>query len=291
MTGFGCENETGALRRVLLKHPRRAFRTQAALAEQWEPLGYTAMPDLDLAIEQFDAFAGMLREAGADLEWLPDTGDTGPDSLYTHDPMVMTPAGAVLGRMGKRARAAEPEAVGAWLRAEGVPIVGRVEPPGTLEGGDVVWLDAQTVAVGEGYRTNAAGIAQLAAFLGDGVEVIAVPLPHWTGPGDCLHLMSLLSPVDHDLAVVYSPLLPVPFRNRLQDRGLALVEVPPSEWGSMGCNVLATAPRRCLMLQGNPITRSRLEGAGAAVRVYRGSEISLKGGGGPTCLTRPILRT
>jgi N-dimethylarginine dimethylaminohydrolase len=176
------------------------------------------------------------------------------------------------------------------LAALGVPIIGAIEPPGLLEGGDVVWFDAQTAAVGRGYRTNDAGIAQLRAFLGDGVDVIVVPLPHYRGPADVFHLMSIISPVDADLAVVYSPLMPVPFREWLCRRGVRLVEVPDEEFESMGSNVLALAPRRCLMLDGNPVTRARLEAAGATVITYDGSEISVKGGGGPTCLTWPLLR-
>ena len=154
-----------------------------------------------------------------------------------------------------------------------------------------MWLDSQTAIVGSGYWTNCEGIAQLRTLLGDTIdELIVVTLPHWRGPGDVLHLMSLLSPVDTDLAVVYSPLLPVPFRQRLITRGVELVEVPDSEFDSMGANVLAIAPRRCIMLDGNPRTRSALERAGTEVTVYRGLEISVKGSGGPTCLTRPLVR-
>jgi N-dimethylarginine dimethylaminohydrolase len=173
----------------------------------------------------------------------------------------------------------------------GLPILGTILPPGRLEGGDVVWLDRRTIAVGRGYRTNDAGIGQLRTLLGDTVdEVVVVPLPHWRGSADVFHLMSIVSPIDRDLAVVYSPLMPVPFRELLLNRGMTLVEVPDEEFASMGANVLATAPRRALMLAGNPVTRDRLERAGAHVIEYKGDNISLKGGGGPTCLTRPLLR-
>ena len=154
-----------------------------------------------------------------------------------------------------------------------------------------MWLDERTIAVGRGYRTNAAGIEQLHALLGDSVdEVIAVALPHWRGPDDVFHLMSVISPIDRDLALVYSPLMSVPFRERLLERGMTLVEVPDDEFATMGANVLALAPRRCVMLAGNPKTRARLERAGAEVFEYDGQEISVKGGGGPTCLTRPLAR-
>jgi len=169
-------------------------------------------------------------------------------------------------------------------------VIGAIEPPGLLEGGDVAWMDERTLAVGHGYRTNDEGIRQLRAILGDAIDVLVVPLPHWRGPGDVFHLMSIYSPVDSDLAVVSSPLMPVPFREALLDRGIALVEVPGDEFDTMGANVLAIAPRVCIMLRGNPKTRERLERAGAEVFEYEGQEISLKGGGGPTCLTRPLER-
>jgi N-dimethylarginine dimethylaminohydrolase len=196
----------------------------------------------------------------------------------------------VLCQMGKPQRRGEPAAQAESFRAWNVPVAGIIEPPASIEGGDVVWLNDRTVAVGRGYRTNDAGIAALRMFLAADIELIVVPLPHWRGRADVFHLMSIISPVDEDLAVVYSPLMSVPFRERLIDLGYELVEVPDQEFESMGANVLAIAPRRALMLDGNPETRRRLERAGAAVSVYAGREISVKGGGGPTCLTRPIRR-
>jgi len=192
------------------------------------------------------------------------------------------------GQAAAAGRAAPQEAA---FRAMGYPIAGSIAPPGRLEGGDVVWLDRRTIAVGRGYRTNEDGIAQLRALLEGSIdELIVVPLPQWRGPADVFHLMSIVSPIDRDLALVYSPLMPGSFRERLLDRGIALVEVPDGEFESMGANVLAIAPRRCLMLAGNPTTRTRLERAGAHVTVYEGDDISVKGGGGPTCLTRPLRR-
>jgi N-dimethylarginine dimethylaminohydrolase len=193
--------------------------------------------------------------------------------------------------MGKPQRAWEPAAQGAAFKTWDIPVIGEIRKPGRLEGGDVVWLDQRTIAVGRGYRTNDEGIRQLREILGDSVdELVVVPLPHWQGPADVFHLMSIVSPVARDLAVVYSPLMPVPFRERLLNLGMKLVEVPDEEFASMGANVLAIAPRRCVMVAGSPRTRTLLEQAGAEVLVYTGKEISLKGGGGPTCLTRPIQR-
>ena len=283
--------ETGRLERVLVKRPREAFLSDDTIAAQWESLNFSAAPRLARAIEEYDAFLAILERAGARLEFLPADDHTNLDSIYARDASVVCAHGVILGRMGKRLRAGEPAAQRAAFRRMAVPIVGEITEPGYLEGGDVVWLDERTIAVGRGYRTNEEGILQLRSMLADSIdEMIVVPLPHWRGPGDVLHLMSLLSPVDRDLAVVYSPLLPVPFREGLLERGYALVEVPAGEFDTMGTNVLALGPRDCLMLAGNPRTRAALERAGASVIEYEGNEISVKGAGGPTCLTRPIAR-
>jgi N-dimethylarginine dimethylaminohydrolase len=286
-----AQSETRRLTRVVLKHARDAFRSAGDIAREWQALTFTSAPDLDRAIAEYDAFAAVLRDHGAQVEFLPRSPDLSLDSIYVRDASVISDRGVILCQMGKAARAGEPAAQAAGLRELGVPIVGAIEPPGLLEGGDVVWLGPRTMAVGRGYRTNEDGIAQLRALLGDCVdELIVVSLPHWRGPGDVFHLMSIISPVDRDLAVVYAPLLPVPFRERLLDLGMSFVEVPDEEFDSMGANVLAIAPRRCVMVAGNPRTRARLESAGAEVIEYDGREISAKGGGGPTCLTRPLLR-
>lgn len=288
---FGVTNNSGRLVRVAIKSPRAGWQTPMRVAVQWRPLNYTALPDLDTAIAQHDTLVQLLRDSGCTVEEMPAHPSTGLDSVYVHDPVVMTGSGAVLLRMGKPARRGEDVAFREWFAQAGVPVIGEIRIPGILEGGDVVWLDQRTVAVGQGYRSNAAGIAQLRAILGDAVDdVIAVPLPHWNGPSDVLHLMSMLSPVDTKSAVVYSRLLPVPFREFLVERGWTLIEVPDEEFDLMGCNVLPVAPSDVIMLEGCPITKSRMEAAGIRVRTYPGSDVSLKGGGGPTCLTRPIHR-
>jgi N-dimethylarginine dimethylaminohydrolase len=227
------------------------------------------------------------------VELLPRHDETTLDSIYVRDATIVCDRGAILCRMGKAQRGREPGAQeSALLRmSPPVTVIGRIEPPGTIEGGDVLWLDGRTLAVGRGYRTNDEGIRQLSVLLRDSIdELLVVPLPHWRGTSDVMHLMSLASPVDRDLVVVYSRLLPVPFRERLLERGVTLVEVPDDEFDTMGTNVLALGPRRCLMLSGNPKTRAALERAGADVLEYSGGEISVKGAGGPTCLSRPLLR-
>jgi N-dimethylarginine dimethylaminohydrolase len=289
--GTNTLSEIGRLRRVLVKPPQSAFVSEAAIEAQWQALGYTAPPILSSAIAEYDTFIEILRGTGAKVDVLPPNGRTTLDSIYARDASIVCARGVILCRMGKRLRTDEPAAQKSALRELGIPVVGEITGPGSLEGGDVVWLDDRTVAVGRGYRTNEEGILQLRTLLGDTIdELLVVPLPHWRGPGDVLHLMSLLSPVDRDLAVVYSPLLPVPFREELLGRGYRLVEVADDEFESMGTNVLALAPRDCLMLARNPGTRAALEDAGARVTEYEGSEISVKGAGGPTCLTRPLVR-
>ena len=272
-------------------HARQAFQSREAIAAQWQELNFSAAPDFSRALEQYENFLHLLGSADCEIHLLPEAEGVGLDSIYVRDAAVFCDRGVILCRMGKPLREREPAAQEAPLRALGFPILGAIQPPGKLEGGDVLWLEERTIAVGRGYRTNDSGIAQLRDLLGESIEeLITVPLPHYRGPDDVFHLMSITSPVDRDLAVVYSPLMPVPFREELQKRGVTLVEVPEKEFETMGANVLALGPRRCLMVAGNPITCGRLEAAGAEVLEYEGSEISLKGGGGPTCLTRPLQR-
>jgi N-dimethylarginine dimethylaminohydrolase len=286
-----AQSEVGRVTRLVVRHARDAFIDEGAIASQWRALHFTGPPDRARAMDEYDRFLDLLRSAGADICAVPGDPTLTLDSIYVRDASVSSDRGLILCSMGKPERVAEPAVLGTALRELGVPIAGAIRHPGRLEGGDVVWLDARTVAVGRGHRTNDEGIRQLRALLGDAIdELIVVPLPHWRGAADVFHLMSILSPVDLDLAVVYSPLMPVPFRERLLDRGVELVEVPDQEFDTMGTNVLALAPRRCVMLAANPRTRAALEGVGATVLEYEGHEISLKGGGGPTCLTRPLAR-
>ena len=290
-------SDVGPWNRILVRHARDAFVDDATIASLWQALNFTAPPDYGKAVAQHERFIELLG-AGAPVHQCTlarqHSSTTAPqhlnlDSIYVRDASVMCARGAILCRMGKPLRDREPAALAETYRALGIPIVGAIEPPGTVEGGDVTWLSPRLAAVGRSYRTNDEGIRQLRLLLGDTVdELIVVPLPHYRGAGDVFHLMSIISPVDHDLAVVYSPLMPVSFRERLCDLGYNLVEVPDAEFDSIGANVLAIAPRKCVMVEGNPKTRTLLERAGAEVLVYDGSEISLKGGGGPTCLTRPM---
>jgi N-dimethylarginine dimethylaminohydrolase len=240
-------------------------------------------------LEEHEAFRAQLEEAGAEVILAETPVPMCPDSIYVYDPALVTDEGALLLRPGKEGRRAEVEAMAADLVEAGVPIAARLEAPATVEGGDTIWLDERTLLVGVGYRTNEAGVEALRLALPD-IDVLAFDLPHLHGPGEVLHLMSLVSPVDLDLAVAYPPLMPTRLVQLLAARGVELVEVPDEEFESMGPNVLALGPRVALALEGNDETRRRLDRAGVDVRVYRGDEISRKGDGGPTCLTRPLLR-
>lgn len=248
-------------------------------------------PLIEKALAEYEAFEKILKDNGAQIFYFPEDSSVNMDSIYCRDAAIATTKGMIICNMGKEGRKNEPLAQQKAYEAAGIPVLGVIKAPGTIEGGDVAWLDDNTLAVGHTYRTNEQGIQQLTNLLKPlGVKVITAPMPHYRGPSDVFHLMSVLSPIDTNLAVVYSPLMPIVFRNELITRGFELVEVPDTEFDSMGCNVLALAPRTCLMVKGNPITKSRLEAAGCKVIEYEGAEISVKGGGGPTCLTRPITR-
>ena len=276
---------------VYLKSAKNSFLSEEELSEHWETLQYLSKPNFKKSLEEYAAFQTFFREKNISTCFFPINKKTKIDSIYCRDASIATDFGIIICNMGKQGRIHEPYAQLEAYKMNNVNILGEIKFPGTLEGGDVAWLDQNTLAVGHTYRTNEEGISQLKGLLQPkGIEIIVVELPHYKGKSDVFHLMSILSPVDKNLAVVYSPLMPIKFRNELLERGFQLIEVPEQEFDSMGCNVLAVAPRDCLMVAGNPITRKLLEDAGASVHIYEGNEISVKGGGGPTCLTRPIDR-
>lgn len=288
---YGCRSMVGKIKNILLKHPEDAFISEENIHSQWRELNYIGEPDYKKALEEYQEFVDLLKKEIPEIHFLPRCEKTGLDSIYVHDPVLMTERGAILCNMGKEQRKGEPEAIGDFLRELNIPILGSITGEGKLEGGDVILLDEHTMAVGLGYRTNEDGIRQLKELTSGLIdEFYIVPLPHWEGPDDVMHLMSLISPVDYNLAVVYSRLLPVPFREWLLKKELKLLEVPDSEFGTMAANILALGPRCCLTISGNPFTREMLEKEGIEVFAYRGAEISLKGQGGPTCLTRPLYR-
>jgi len=283
----GAQGMVGLLRRVMVRRPDEAMA--AADPARWH---YTAPIDLGAAREAHDVLISALRGWDVEVlfhdEPLPDHAD----AVFVFDPALVTDAGTVLLSMGKGLRRGEEEALGRSLQRHGVPVLGRIEGDGRVEGGDTLWLDHDTLAVGRGFRTNAEGVRQLRELLGPiGVTVLDYDLPFFTGPEACLHLLSLISPVDVDLAVAHTPLMPTAFWAELQRRGVRLLEVPEDEFlRTQATNVLAVAPRRVIMLDENPVTRHMLEAEGCEVATFPGAALSFKAEGGPTCLTRPVLR-
>jgi arginine deiminase len=291
MNSFGSQSMVTRLRRVIVKRPEEAFRSRDQIQKEWKDLGYTRPPDLQTAAQGHLKFVDLMKQAGAEVLYLPADDRTNLDSLYAHDPVLVTDRGAIIFQTGKVARRGEGPAFADAFKGWDVPIFGAIDGPATAEAGDMVWLDHDTLLVGRGFRTNALGIERLSDLLSPlGVTVIPVELPYWNGPADVLHLMSFISLLDDDLAVVYRRILPVPLFELLTVFGVELVDVPEEEYETLGCNVLAVAPRSVIMVSGNPITKSRLEAAGCTVAEFDGSEICLPGAGGPTCLTRPLFR-
>jgi N-dimethylarginine dimethylaminohydrolase len=288
---YTCQSETGKLKSVYIKKAKDAFINEEHLSKNWQQLNYLDKPDFDIAINEYKIFESILKNNGTEIFYLPEDATVNMDSMYCRDASIATNHGMIICTMGKALRMYEPLAEKKSFEKNSLKILGEIKLPGTIEGGDVAWLDENTIAVGHTYRTNKDGIEQLKSLLNPfNIEVIVVQLPHYKGASDVFHLMSILSPVDKGLAVVYSPLMPIAFRNLLIEKNYKLVEVPDEEFESIGCNVLALSPRNCLMVDGNQKTKIALEKEGCIVTTYKGSEISVKGGGGPTCLTRPILR-
>jgi len=279
------------LESVYIKSAKEAFQSNELLENQWEELNYLSKPNFSLALKEYENFESIFKQNNIEVHNFPSNENVKMDSIYCRDASIATDFGIIICNMGKEGRINEPKAQLKEYQKQGINILGVIKSPGTIEGGDVAWLDKKTLAVGHTYRTNEEGIKQLKQLLeSKGVVIIVANLPHYKGNQDVFHLMSILSPVDANLAVVYSPLMPIKFRNELLERGFQLIEVPEEEFESMGCNVLAISPRNCVMVEGNPITKNLLEKAGCKVNSYLGKEISVKGGGGPTCLTRPLLR-
>lgn len=283
-------NEFGRLKRLAMRRPADAFVDDARIDQEWRDLNYHYRPDLGKARAEHDRFAEIIRSVGADILYLPPAAELTMDSLYVRDAAAVSPKGVILANMGKKQRQGEPAIHGKFFSETQIPVIGAITGEGRLEGGDLIWLDEKTVAIGRTYRTNDEGIRQFKALVGPDVHVEVAIMPHYKGQSDVFHLMSVISPLDRDLQLVYSPLMPIPFREWLLARGQKLVEVPDSEFASMGCNVLTIAPREVVMVKGNPETKARMEAAGCKVHVIEADAISVPGEGGPTCLTRPLER-
>ncbi len=289
--GFGGHSMGATLRRVLICAPDAAGWADEAKSSRWKELGYHGPVNAVAAISEHAALEQALADAGAEVLRLPADGGLSIDAIYAHDASLVTDHGALLMRMGKAARAAEPERHAAFFKSHGIPVFGAVEAPGTLEAGDVVWLDRQTLLIGRGYRSNEAGIAQVRALLRPhGIDVVEAPLPHGAGPEECLHLMSLMSVLDDRVAVVDSCWLAVSVMELLSRLEFRLIPIDPAERRTMAPNVLSLGQRRLVALEENTRTNQRLEESGFKVTRIAGRAMAHNGSGGPTCLTRPLLR-
>lgn len=288
LPNVGVASSSSTLRRVGMRRPGAIL---VADHERWH---YTKPIDPDALVEQYEVFARLVADSGAQIEWLPEIDDDLADSVFTYDPSFVVPGGAVILRPGKPLRAGEADLHEQFYASVGVPVLGRIEASGTFEGGDSFWLDDTTLAVGRGFRTNQSGIDQMADLLGPvGVALEVYDLPYHRGPDACLHLMSVVSSLDSDLALVHMPLLPTALYQRMIEMGYTLLEAPASEFDAslgLNLNVLAVAPRRVIAVDGFPDTLQLMRDAGCDVQTFVADELCIPCEGGPTCLTRPILR-
>ncbi len=288
---YGCQSMIGKIGAVLIKRPEAAFVSQENLEATWEEYKFFGCPDYKAVLEEYDEFESFLKKHIEQIHYLPYDARTGLDSIYTHDPLKITKNGAIYFPMGKKVRGQEFLATKAYLESIGIPTLGEIKAPGKMEGGDVLWIDEKTVAIGRGYRTNEEGIRQFKELTKDIIEeYIIVPMPHGEGEDCCLHLMSLISFVDTDKAVVYSKYMPVFFREYLIDKGFQLIECSDKEYDYLGSNLLALEPGKCILIKGCEEIKKKLEQVGVTIYTYEGAELSYRGTGGPTCLTCPLVR-
>ena len=288
---YGLNSNVSTLKTVLLKDPKAAFKSQKTIDLQWQNLNFIERPDFKKSIIQYEKFVDILNDNHVQILFIPEDDETSLDSIYTHDPMFMTPNGAVIGNMGKKQRKPETAMMKKYLYETGIPILGEINNGGTLEGGDAIWINDKIAAVGLTYRTNNEGVNQLRKILSSiSVELICVDLPHWNGPVDVLHLMSLISPLKEDLFLIYEKLLPVGFLKLLNNLDIKTISIADEDYDTLGCNVLPLSTTKCLITKGNDSTTKIIEQNGIEVIEFQASEICYKGSGGPTCLTRPIYR-
>jgi N-dimethylarginine dimethylaminohydrolase len=279
------------LQRVLVCSPRTAGWNQADRTAHWEQLGFHHAPDFATAQSQHEALCRELVAAGAEVIELPPSNELSLDAVYTHDSSLSTDYGLIVMRLGKSNRHPEGARHAEFCATLAIPTLGTITPPATTEAGDILWLDPETLLIGHGYRTNRAGIEQMRALLAPhAITVLSAPLPHGPGPSACLHLMSLISLLDDHTALVDLPWLAVETIELLKSRGFQFIEIDYSERDTLACNILALGDNRILAIEENKNTNARLRHAGFDVRTFPGSELCINGSGGPTCLTRPLLR-
>ena len=287
-------NEYSQIKRMAIRPAISAYQSQSKIDAEWQDLRFHEVADYAESLNEYAAFRQNFIDAGVELIELPKDDDLTLDSIYVRDAAIISPKGLILCNMGRASRNNEPTIHGEVMARHGIPTHGRITAPGSVEGGDFIWVNEKAAAIGEGPRTNAEGIRQLGKLLGPDVDLHVValpdPNPEESHPDDVFHLMSMISPLDEDLSLIYRPLMPASFISWLERHGMKFAEVPDDEFSPMGCNVLAISPREVLMLENLPGTKANLEAAGCTVHTYKGLEISRKGEGGPTCLTRPLVR-
>jgi N-dimethylarginine dimethylaminohydrolase len=288
---FNNQSMTGDLLRVLVCSPRNAAWDRPERLAAWRDLGFQWLPEFATAQSQHETLCCLLAAAGAEVVCLAPSDSLTLDAVYAHDSSLATGDGLILMNPGKTSRVAEARAHANFCARLGIPVLGEIRLPGTSEAGDIVWLDAETLLIGHGYRTNKAGIDQIRALLAPkGVDVLSAPLPYGPGPSACLHLMSLMSMLDEQTILVDLPWLAVETVELLKARGFGLIEIEYSERDTLACNVLSLGSKRLVAIEENRKTNQCLRDAGFDVRTFPGSEICINGSGGPTCLTRPLLR-
>lgn len=280
---YGAQSMVRPLRAVLVKRPGPAF----AAAFDDPSHGFLHQVDLDQAQSEHDDFCALLESLGVAVHTL-DVETTSPDLVYAYDPMLVADNGVIPLRSGKPNRVGEERALEEWAAAAGIPTLGRIEAPGTVDGGDTFWLTPDIFCIGRSLRTNRSGVAQLTEIVGGRIEVFDVP--YGNGPEECLHLLSVISPVAEDAAAVYLPLLPAGLWELLVENDIKLIPIPEEEFESQGCNLLTIRPGVVAMVEGNPRTQAILEEKGIEVHTFIGKQICINGSGGPTCLTRPLYR-
>jgi len=283
-------NEYSKIGEVAIRSPLSSFVNDEKITNEWASLRFHAKPNLKKATIEYNYFKSFLEEDNIKIIELPSSDKLTLDSIYTRDSILVCDSGLILCNMGRSSRTPEAEENFKTLADKGYKIAGQIKSPGTLEGGDFIWINNKNAAVGLGPRTNSEGIRQLKEILGPEIDLHIVDLPDPNHPDDVLHLMSIISPLDKDLAVIYKPFMPESFLKWLTKLGIEFIEVSEAEYPLMGCNILATAPRSIIMLENLPEIKNKLKNNGCKIRLYKGDEISRKGEGGPTCLTRPLIR-
>ena len=283
-------NEYSSFKEVAIRSAKNSFINSSKLDNEWKKLRFHSKPEFEGAINEYSEFENLIISSAQNIIYLPKATDLTIDSIYARDSILVSPKGLIICNMGRKSRTSEALACAEVYKSKGYKIAGKIEPPGTIEGGDFIWIDSNHAAVGLGPRTNKEGINQLKKILGDDVHLEIVELPEPNHPEDVLHLMSIISPIDNDLSIIYRNFMPISFIKWLENLNMKFVEISDTEYDKMGCNVLACAPRSVIMLNDISSVKIKLENEGCTVKTYKGNEISRKGEGGPTCLIRPLMR-